>query len=538
LLSFARVRSILVFSLAIGCVPACEPGKVSIPPGPMADPGHLTAHRLNNSEYNNTVRDLLGTERRPADDFPADDVSYGFDNISAALSISPVQSELYRRAAAELADEVMSAAPERVLVCQPDPADPIPCVRDIAASFGKRAWRRPLTDSDIAQAVATFQVALDAGGGVEEGVELLVEYFLSSPRFLFRFEIDPDPTSSAARPLDDYQLASRLSYFLWSSMPDDELMSAADAGLLTGGDQLAGQIDRMLADPRAEALADNFAGQWLYLRGLAEHEPDATAFPTFDPDLRAAMIEETRAFFREFLTGDRPVQEMLSADFTFVDPRLAAHYGVTAAGEGSQRVSLVGTPRRGLLGQAGILTVTSYPNRTSPVKRGKWVLEELLCEPPPPPPPGVEGLEEGGATTGSIREQMEQHRNDPVCASCHQAMDPIGFALEHFDAIGAWRDVDGEYTIDATGELPDGTTFDGGAELAAVLAADPRFTRCLSEKMLIYALGRGLEPFDDPAVDGIHQQLLARGSRLRDLVALVAQSDPFLYRRGQPEVSP
>lgn len=532
------MRVILLLTLALGSVPACESGKVSVPSGPARDPGHLTAHRLNRSEYNNTVRDLLGTERRPADDFPADDVSYGFDNIAATLSISPVQAELYRRAAAELAAEVMSAAPARVMVCQPDPADPLPCVREIAARFGERAWRRPLTDDDVAQAVAIFQVALDAGGGVEEGIELLVEYFLSSPRFLFRFEIDPDPSSREVRPLDDHELASRLSYFLWSSMPDDELRAAADAGLLTTGDELARQVDRMLADPRAEALVDNFAGQWLYLRGLAEHEPDATSFPGFDGELRAAMIEETRAFFREFLTGDHPLAEMLSADFTFVDARLAAHYGVTVSGEGSQRVSLVGTPRRGLLGQAGILTVTSYPNRTSPVKRGKWVLEELMCQPPPPPPPGVEGLDEGDATGGSIREQMEAHRNDPVCASCHKAMDPIGFALEHFDAVGAWRDTDGDYAIDATGELPDGTAFDGAAELAALLAGDPRFTRCLSEKMLVYALGRGLESFDGATVDDIHAQLLARGGRLRDLIALVVESDPFLFRRGLPEVSP
>ena len=511
---------------------ACDAGNVSLPKDPARDPGRVTIHRLNNTEYNNTVRDLLGTALRPADQFPADDVSYGFDNIAAALSVSPVQVELYHRSAELLAADVMSAAPERILVCQPDPADPAPCVREVAAQFGRRAWRRPLADDELAAALALFQAAIDAGGDAHAGIQLLVEWFLGSPNFLFRIEIDPVP--GAVRPLDDHEIASRLSYFLWSSMPDDELFAAADQGRLVQMDELGHQIERMLADPKADALVDNFAGQWLYLRGLAEHEPDAELFPEFDSSLRASMVAETAAFFREFLRGDRPIQDMLSADFTFLDDRLAAHYGLDLAGEAVP----AGSRRRGLLGHASILTVTSYPNRTSPVRRGKWVLEELLCSAPPPPPPGVEGLDEEGPLTGSIRERMEQHRSDPVCASCHQAMDPIGFALEHFDATGAWRETDGEFAIDATGTLPDGSSFDGAVEMAGVIAGDARFTRCLSEKMLTYALGRGLEETDAETVDGIHARLLAGGARLSDLVRLVATSDPFLYRRGEPEVSP
>ena len=520
------VRAIRFLSLLAAAAVACGPGQVSGPgdeEGLEVDPGRVTVHRLNNTEYNNTVRDLLGTSLRPADDFPTDDQSYGFDNIADVLSVSPVQVELYHRAAVTLAADVMTSAPDRVLVCSPDPADPAPCVRTIARQFGRRAWRRPLTEEEVEEAVALFQVALDSGGDASEGVRLLVEHFLASPGFLFRFEIDPDPDAAGVRPLRDHELASRLSYFLWSSMPDDELLDVADAGRLVEPEELARQIERMMADPRADALVDNFAGQWLYLRGLAEHEPDADLFPGFDGALRAAMIAETADLFRTFLHEDRPIPEMLTAALGAIDERLAAHYGEQAASR-----------RRGLLGHASILTVTSYPNRTSPVKRGKWVLEQLLCSEPPPPPPGVEGLDDQGPVTGSVRERMEQHRTDPVCAGCHQAMDPIGFALEHFDATGAWRETDSGYEIDATGTLPDGATFDGAVELGAVLAADPRFTRCLSEKMLIYALGRGLDERDAATVDRIHDQLVAGGGHLADLIALVATSEPFLYRRAEP----
>jgi hypothetical protein len=519
--------------LVLALVGACDSGMVSGPRKLDSDPGRVTVHRLNNTEYNNTVRDLLGTSLEPADDFPADDVSYGFDNIAAVLSVSPVQVELYHRAAVDLAEDVMTAAPERVLSCEPDPADPAPCVRTIAQSFGKRAWRRPLSDQEIDAALALFQVAIDAGGDPREGVQLMVEHFLASPNFIFRFEIDPEPTSNEARPLGGYELASRLSYFLWSSMPDDDLFAAADDGSLVEAEELERQVARMMEDPRSDSMVDNFAGQWLYLRGLAEHEPDVDLFPDFDAALRAAMVAETAEFFREFLRSDRPIQEMLTADFTTVDERLAAHYGI-AAGEGVSP----GGQRRGLLGHASIQTVTSYPNRTSPVRRGKWVLEELMCSAPPPPPPGVEGLEDQGDLSGSVRERMEQHRTDPACISCHEAMDPIGFALEHFDATGAWREMDGAFAIDATGTLPDGASFDGAVELAGVLGGDTRFTRCVTEKMLTYALGRGLESFDDETVDRLHGKLLDRGARLSDLIALVATSDPFLYRRGEPEVSP
>lgn len=670
-------RIALVTAASCAAVAGCVGSIGDAPPPPPVDPGdpgRVTVHRLNNTEYNNTVRDLLGTERAPADEFPIDDYSHGFDNIADVLSMSPIQVELYHRAAHELALEAMHdaivvedhlveaedvggttghvnpadtawvfnlpgrldatmALPEAgtyviqvrawgrqagdelakmevsidgepiatievdavfsapkvyeiehefyagpagvsvafindfsdvaqnlnrnlivdwvslrgplgatgetpirdaILSCDPSGDDPEPCLREIITSFGKRAWRRPLSDDEVNDALALFELAVAEGGDAHDGIQLIIEDFLASPHFLFRFEIDPDPTSLEPRPLDDYELSSRLSYFLWSSMPDDELFAAADAGLLGQPDELRRQVERMLADPKADALVENFAAQWLFLRGLEDHAPDAEAFPEFDEKLRLSMIEETKRFFTEFLHDDLPVSEMLTAEFTFIDERLAAHYGMPFTGSSFEKVSLAETERSGLLGQASILTVTSHPNRTSPVKRGQWVLEQLLCSGPPPPPPGVEGLLSEGPVTGSIREQMEQHRTDPACIACHKAMDPVGFALEHFDAIGNWRDVDGEYEIDATGVLPDGQSFDGAVELGAVLAGDPRFTRCMTEKMMTYALGRGVELNDEPVVDRIHDEFLAGGASLRELITLVATSYPFLYRRGEP----
>lgn len=505
------------------------------------DPGHLVVHRLNNTEYNNTVRDLLGTALRPADDFPTDDYSFGFDNISSALSMSPIQVELYVRAARELAAEAVVALEEgtadnpaldRILVCVPQATDE-GCVRDIVVELGERAWRRPLQPAEVDDAVELFDFAIAGGASLHEALAVVFEDVLSSPHFLFRFELDPDPESLVPRPLTDHELASRLSYFLWSSMPDDALLQAAADGVLHEPEELRRQVERMLDDPKAAALTEGFASQWLYLRGLDGHAVDETLFPEFTAPLSESMAEETRRFFGEFLASDRPVTEMLTADFTYVDARLAAHYGLGLEGQGFARVSLDGTERAGLLGQASLLTVTSHPDRTSPVKRGQWVLEQLLCSEPPPPPPGVEGLIEEGPATGSIRDQLEQHRTDPACAACHVAMDPIGLALEHFDALGAWRETDGEYSIDATGELPDGSSFDGAIELGQVLSTDPRFTECLTEKMLTYALGRGVED-DDQTIERVHEALLAEGSTLPSLITLVATSYPFLYRRGEP----
>jgi hypothetical protein len=289
-------------------------------------------------------------------------------------------------------------------------------------------------------------------------------------------------------------------------------------------------------DERAEALLTNFAGQWLFIRALEDHEPDYAAFPSFDDGLRAAMRSEAELYFREFLFGDATMDELLTADFTFVNDRLAAHYdlpGASGVGADFERVSLAGSQRAGLLTQAALLTVTSYPTRTSPVKRGKWVLQQLLCSPPPAPPPGVEGLVKEEMPTGSLRERMEAHRKDPVCSSCHTLMDPIGFGMENYDGIGAYRTSDQGFDVDASGTLPDGTDFNGALELAQLLAGDERLPRCMAQQLLTYALGRGTQAYDSDDLTQVTDAFVAGGYRFRQLVELIALSDAFRKRRGE-----
>jgi len=658
----------LIFALALAPAVAGCSDEPSAPPA--ADPGRVTMHRLNRVEYNNTVRDLLGTSRTPADDFPADDRGYGFDNIADVLSISPLQAELYARAAEDLAREAMlvptpkttvrveaetlegqvgaasgenwnlwsggelpathefpstgqyriaarvwgdQAGPdpvqmslvvggkiigtfdvpetsqnpvvveanadvnggtqvvsveflndyydpdlgedrnlhidwieiegplgvvgknplrERIVVC--DPATGMECVRTILEKFGERAFRRPLSAAEIDRLASIVALGEQNGQTVDTGIEIALRAILTSPHFLFRPELDPDPNATApAHPLNDFELASRLSYFIWSSMPDEELFAAAREGKLQDPAEIEAQVERMLDDPRAVALVDNFAGQWLYTRALDDHQPDYYAFPAWDPTLRESMREETRRFFREFLDSERPIHDMLTADFTYIDERLAQHYGLPSPGADFARVTVDDPNRRGLLAQGSVLTVTSYPTRTSPVKRGKWVMTQLLCTEPPAPPPGVEGLVTEEMPTGTIRQRLEKHRESPVCNSCHQEMDNLGFGLEQYDGIGAFRTEDGGFPIDASGVLPGGKTFDGMQELSAIIAADPRFLHCVSEKMMTYALGRGHDPADEGHLSHVEAELRDRGESLRTLIKLVATSEPFRMRRGE-----
>src|SRR5438093_3409938 len=363
---------------------------------------------------------------------------------------------------------------------------------------------------------------------------------LASPRFVFRLEEPVSAGTAATRyPLvDEYALASRLSYFLWSSMPDDELFGLAERGRLR--QQLAAQIQRMLKSPKAGALVDNFASQWLQIRNLSLVAPDPRLFPGFDDDLRAAMQKETELFFAAIMKEDRSVLEFLDADYTFLNGRLARHYGIKGVtGNEFRRVRLKGTRRGGLLTQASILTITSNPTRTSPVKRGKWVLENLLGAPPPPPPPDVPELKEGkeAALTGTLRQRMEQHRENPMCAACHARMDPIGFGLENFNGIGEWRENDGDFPIDPAGKLVSGETFNGPADLKTILLKRKRddFVHCLTEKMLTYALGRGLEYYDKCAVDQITKRLAKGRYKFSTLILEIVQSTPFELRRGEDE---
>jgi hypothetical protein len=423
---------------------------------------------------------------------------------------------------------------DRIMTC--DPATGDACVKQIIGDFGRRAWRRPLTEAELSKLMGLVAKAKEQGDDAEGGVRLALRAILTAPHFVFRVETDPSPTSLAPHALNDFELASRLSYFLWSSAPDDELLKAAEDGLLSDMDQLRAQVDRMLDDPRSEGFVENFAGQWLYTRALDDHEPDYVVYPAYNEAIAAALKKETKLFFREFLHADRGLDEMLTADFTFANDALAEYYGLPPVGSDEhQKVSLDGVPRKGILTQGSLLTVTSHPTRTSPVKRGKWILTQLLCSKPADPPPGVEGLMPEAMPSKTLREMLEKHREQPVCASCHNAMDPLGFGLEGYDGVGQFRTEDtGGFAIDATGELQTGQKFDGALELADILVEDPRYARCTTRQVFTYALGRGAEVRDVRHLDFITQEFTAGGSRLRDLIKLVVTSEPFRLRRGEP----
>ena len=509
--------------------------------GPAGEVGALGAqvmHRLNRTEYRNTVRDLLGTVIDPAESFPADDVSLGFDNIAQVLSVSPLQFELYEQAAADLAVEVLTGGGrDAVVFCDATDAS---CRDDIFRTLTSRAWRRPATDAEVARLQRLFDVAQSEGEGVEQGLELAIRGVLLSPHFIYRPELDDDPSSAEPHPLNDYELASRLSYFLWSSMPDDALFQAAADGRLRDDGGLRAEVDRMLSDPKSDALIDNFAGQWLRIRALDDHVPDYAAFPEWDGALQSAMREEAKRFFSDFLRGDVGMNEFLLTDFTYLNDRLAAHYGLPFdLGSELERVSLGPTDSRfGLLTLGALLTVTSTPTRTSPVKRGVWILEQLLCAEPPPPPPGVEGLPENDMSSGSLRAQLERHRADPACASCHNLMDPLGLGLEQYDGIGAYRTEDQGFAIDASGRLIDGQTFGDAREMAALIQDDERFDVCVVEKLFTYALGRPPSASEHPFLEAIAKSFAQSGSDLPELIKLIVTSEPFRTRRGTMEETP
>ncbi len=425
-----------------------------------------------------------------------------------------------------------------IFSCRPTgPEDETPCAESILGRLARRAYRRPVDGADVGALLAVFEKGR-AEGGFELGIQRALQALLVSPSFIFRVERDPEGAAPGSlHPVDDIALASRLSFFLWSSLPDDELLDLAEQGRLGAPGTLEGQIRRMLASPKARALTENFAGQWLELRKVSQAKPDEKLFPEFDGALRLAMRRETELFFEDILRRNRSVLDLLVADYTFLNERLAEHYGIPGVfGAQLRRVRLHDPRRGGLLGHGSVLTVTSYPNRTSVVIRGKWVLESLFGMPPPPPPPDIPELEEesGAGLQLSLRERMAQHGRSPTCASCHVRMDPIGFALENYDAIGRWRTHDGSAPIDATGELPGAVSFDGPRELRQALAAEFRqaFAATVVEKLLTYALGRGLEYYDRPTVRSIVRDTGPDEYRLGDLIVSVAQSMPFRMRRG------
>jgi hypothetical protein len=657
--------------------------------GLAKDPGRVTIRRLNRAEYNNTIRDLCGVDFKPAEDFPADDVGYGFDNIGDVLSFQPILFEKYMAAA----DKILSTAltlpeiaktqkntvraqaiqvtvrgaksretpqsPPKITLqsegsafleklnfpgegeyvvrfrgwgskvgdefpkvvfriegkdlktvtvdaskekpqtyemranftpgekrvsmvfsnpfedkketdaakkfrqfgidlievegpfnpkAPPDPAsvkllltarpssaaDKTSAARQVLSSFASRAYRRPAKAEEVARLVKLFEVADKQGEPFEKAVRLPMKAVLVSPHFLYRIEEDPkDP--NGVRTISDHEFATRLSYFIWSSMPDAELRALADKGELRKPAVLEAQVKRMLADPKSRALGENFAGQWLQLRNLKTIAPDRGSFPAWDAALQTAMGREAEAFFEYVVKNDRSVMEFLDADYTFVNARLAKHYGIAdVKGDDFQQVKLTDGRRGGIITMASTLTVTSNPTRTSPVKRGKWILENILGTPPPPPAPDVPELPPTGELKGTLRQQMEQHRSNPACATCHAKLDPLGFGLENFDAVGGWRTTDNKQPIDSSGVMPDGKSFKGPGELRKVLLGkSDLFRRCLAEKLLTFALGRGLEYYDKCAVDDIVKAAQSKQDKFSALVMGVVTSDPFQKRKGK-----
>ena len=631
------------------------------------DPGRVTLRRLNRVEYNNTIRDLVGVNFQPADDFPMDDIGYGFDNIGDVLSLPPILLEKYLAAATKILDAALvtdppkpparkfrggalptvgeisaavdfpkdgeyilraraygdqagneparmalrlagkelkkfdvpggenspgtyevrlpvkagarqfaaaflndfydpkgkvgnrdrnlyimelevvgpietalPALPEthRRILFRPSSATNKPEVaREIIGRFARRAFRRPVTADEVNRLSKFVELAAKEGESFEKGIKLALTAVLVSPHFLFRGEVQPEPDNpKAVHPINEYALAARLSYFLWSSMPDDELFQLAEKKTLRKNLDL--QVKRMLLDPKARALVDNFAAQWLQLRNLKQVSPDPKLFASFDEPLRAAMQKETELFFEAIMREDRSILDFLDANYTFVNERLARHYGLTGiTGEQFQRVFFKDNQRGGILTHASILTITSNPTRTSPVKRGKWVLENILGTPPPPPPPDVPELSEDKARvlSGSLRQRMEQHREKPLCASCHARMDPIGFGFENFDGIGAWRAKDGDFPVDPMGKLVSGESFNTPGQLRLILLKEKRaeFVHCLSEKMLTYALGRGLEYYDKCALEQIANGLARNKHKFSSFILEVVKSVPFQQRRGE-----
>jgi len=498
------------------------------------DPGPKIAHRLSRTEYNHTVRDLLGVGLRPADDFPADGGGGGgFDNNASTLFVPPLLLEKYLMAA----EEVLAAAAPEALFRHPvtwyrsETAAATGDLRDLA----RRAWRRPVSAPEMARLLEFYQQTRRRGADSRTATLAAAKAVLVSPNFLFRIENDPPGQTPAA--IDDHALASRLSYFLWASMPDATLFALADAGRLSQPKVLEAQVMRMLADPKARALSEQFVGQWLGIRTLGSvAAPDPQKFPEFTPALREAMMTEPTEFFAGLVRENRSLLELLDSDYAWVNADLARHYGILGVnGSTFIRVSLSDRRRGGVTGMAAVLTQTSYPQRTSPVLRGKWLLEEVFGTPPPPPPPLVATLSPNDEKSEGLtfRQRLEKHRKDPNCAACHARLDPLGFALENFDPIGRWRtQVSGE-SVDASGELPGGVVIVGPEALKQVLLERKQlFLRHLTEKMLAYALGRGVEYYDIPAVKRITEAVASDGHRAPKLILEIVRSEPFRLRRG------
>jgi hypothetical protein len=511
----------------------------------VLDTGRTTLRRLNRAEYNNTVRDLLGTSQTPASNFPADDVSDGFDVIGDTLSSSPVLIQQLEVAADSLVNELFARAANdpvrmRILPCALTPGAETTCATQIMTAFLPRAFRRPTTSTEVASYVALVSSAVTAGSGVTtaatDGLEAAFEAALLSPNFMFLVEPDTTPGSAAAVPLNDFELASRLSYFLWASMPDDALMAVAQAGgLAKNPSAVQTQVARMLTDPKAAAFAQTFGAEWLQVHFLDSVTPSTAVFTDYTDALRTSALQETVLFFQELVAENLPLESLLTANFGMLNTALGKQYGVSVQGSGFVKTSLAGTQRVGLLTQDSLLMGKSYPDRTSPVKRGYFVLSQLLCTPPPAPPPNVPALVTTQLPAGTtIRQQLDAHANNPSCSGCHTVMDPLGYALENFNGIGDYRTADNGSPIDASGNLGS-ATFDGAVGLANAVATNRQFVPCMAQQMLTYAVGRSFDAPDGQAyVAGVGGELVGAGQGTwRGLIVAVATSDAFTTRRGE-----
>jgi hypothetical protein len=520
-------------------------GTVASAPAAL-DPGRVTIRRLNRAEYDNTVRDLLGTSQTPgATTFPDDVPQVGFDNNGDLQTLSPLQFTLYQQAAESLAAEAITpGTAEYTSLFTCDVSTGTSCAQTLITNLGARAYRRPLTSAEVNSYLALMQSAAQLGVTPIVQFRTVIEAMLQSPNFLFRPEIDPNPTSLTPHVLSPYETASRLSYMIYRSMPDAQLFTAAGAGQLATAAQVQAQAQRMLADPKA-VFGTTFGTMWLGTAAVPTETFDTTLFPTFSTSLAKSMQGEINSFFNEFLTEDEPLTQLLGANFSYIDTNLATLYGIPAPADGGTGLTrtVLNTPERagGLLTMGGILSLTSFTNRTSIVRRGAWVLSQLLCAPPPPPPPNVPPFPTTTVDGGTQEQVLAEHRANPECAACHDSMDNIGSAMENYNAIGAWRTEDNGIPVDVSGVFtgpiaePDGgvgPSFVGAVQLASTVAADPRYVPCVAQNVLSYSLGRAIQPSDTPYIAQITTAPQSGQIGVRDLVLNVVSNDTFRMRRG------
>lgn len=515
------------------------------PPSLTLDAGRTVVRRLNRTEYNLTVRDLLGTTLKPADVLPADPLTEGFDTVGEFLPVTPLFGDTMEAAASALADELFALPatdPNRtqVFVCAMTTGAEATCARQILTTFARRAFRRPPATAEIDSLMALVE-KVRVGGTYNDGLKAGIIATLLSPHFIFKEETSVGVgTNAPAKPLNPFEFATRLSYYLWSTMPDAALSAAADTGKLTSDPtELNAQIQRMLADPKASALTTSFATLWLTLNKLDAVHFDKTIYPTYNDQLanqlKDAAGQETAMFFSKLISDNLPLSTLIDADFTYANAALGKLYGVTATGTSLSRVSLAGTQRGGVLTQASFLMVNAHPERSGPVQRGDWILNRILCAPTPPPPDAV-NTELPPPTAGlSGRKVLEQHRANPSCAACHQFMDPLGLGLENFDATGAYRTMDNGTPVDSSATYPGNIAFTGAAELTKLIAKDPRYPACVTKQLLTYAAGRTFVSSDSMAyAQALSASATSGGpAQWRSLISMVASSEAL--RTNRPE---